>query len=376
MDMKRRDFDRELDDCLDRLERGEPVARCLLSYPENAAELEPLLRAASRALVARSLAPSVDATAQARTRFRSALAQATAEQDSPAGRTWLERLTARPLALAAIASLCVISLTLLLVGIPFTPGSSPALPPWEPGPATPVAPGAPADAPTPPTTPSDAPPISSPELEYIWPEPIADGNFVFYVSDAPNDIGDFSRLVLTIDSIELKPRDGGKWILITPVESQADLVQLPGNLASELWRGDVPVGHYSAVFLNVSAIDGVLQQPGATADIMLPSERLHITTDFSVDEGSTTTFVFDITVHRTGQSAGSARYVLSPQASESGTGRNVQVIAPSFPAANHPGQEAERPEEAAVDAENGPNNTTPSPGPGQPHANRDPETLV
>ena len=374
--MKRRDFDRKLDDCLDRLERGESVAQCLSSYPEDAAELEPLLRAAGHTFVARSLAPSVDATAQARTRFRTALARATAEQVSAPRRTWLERLTARPLTLAAIASLCVICLTVLLVGAPLTPDFPPVLPSWEPGPEPPTTPGATTEAPTPPTTPTDTPPPSSPEPEYVWPEPMADGNFVFYVSDAPNDIGDFSRLVVTIDSIELKPRDGGKWILITPVESQADLVQLPGDLASELWRGDVPAGDYSAVFLNVSTIDGVLQQTGATADIMLPSERLHITTDFSVGEGGTTAFVFDITVHKTGQSGASARYVLSPQASESGTGRSVQVIPPSSRATDHPGQEAERPKDATEDDERGRNNTTLVPGPGQPHATNDPEFTV
>ncbi len=347
-----------------------------MSYPEDAAELEPLLHAAGHALAARRLAPSADATAQARKRFRTALARAAAEQHSQAGRTWLERLTARPLALAAIASLCVISLTLLLVGAPFMPDSSVTLPPWEPAPATPAATGTTTEAPTSPTTSTDTPPTSSPKPEYVCPAPLADGNFVFYVSDAPNDIGDFSRLVVNIDSIELKPQDGGKWILITPVESRADLVQLPGDLASELWRGDVPAGHYSAVFVNVSAIDGVLQRTGVTADIMLPSERLHITTDFSVEEGGTTAFVFDITVHRMGQSAAATRYVLSPQASESGTGRSVQVIPPASPSIDHPGQEAERPEDAATDAAHGSTDTAPGPGPGQPHAGRDPETLV
>ena len=41
-----RDFNRVLDDCLDRLLlRGETVESCLARYPQQTAELEPLLRA-------------------------------------------------------------------------------------------------------------------------------------------------------------------------------------------------------------------------------------------------------------------------------------------------------------------------------------------
>ncbi len=39
-------FDNVLNECLERLLKGETIEQCLQSYPEQAAELEPLLRTA------------------------------------------------------------------------------------------------------------------------------------------------------------------------------------------------------------------------------------------------------------------------------------------------------------------------------------------
>ena len=39
-------FDKVLDECVDRINRGETLDECLAAYPEHAAELKPLLEAA------------------------------------------------------------------------------------------------------------------------------------------------------------------------------------------------------------------------------------------------------------------------------------------------------------------------------------------
>jgi hypothetical protein len=53
------DFETALDDCLQRLNRGEADVRaCLRSYPEHAADLRPLLQAASRVRQGQHLEPS------------------------------------------------------------------------------------------------------------------------------------------------------------------------------------------------------------------------------------------------------------------------------------------------------------------------------
>jgi len=62
-----------LNDCLERLSRGEPIEQCLARYPDRAAELEPLLRTVRAAREAAAISPSADFRARARYQFRAAL---------------------------------------------------------------------------------------------------------------------------------------------------------------------------------------------------------------------------------------------------------------------------------------------------------------
>ncbi len=96
-----------LNDCLERLVRGETVSQCLSSYPQHAAELQPLLEVA---LVTIRVADTVQPTPEAKGRNFERFAQAVAERSaSPPRRQpglvmrWLP--VARPIAisLAAIA---------------------------------------------------------------------------------------------------------------------------------------------------------------------------------------------------------------------------------------------------------------------------------
>ncbi len=66
-------FENILDECLERLIKGETVERCLESYPEQALELEPLLRTAQETREAAAITPRAHFKARARYEFRSAL---------------------------------------------------------------------------------------------------------------------------------------------------------------------------------------------------------------------------------------------------------------------------------------------------------------
>jgi hypothetical protein len=66
-------FENILDECLERLIKGETVEQCLESYPEQALELEPLLRTAQATREAAAITPRADFKARARYEFRSAL---------------------------------------------------------------------------------------------------------------------------------------------------------------------------------------------------------------------------------------------------------------------------------------------------------------
>jgi len=72
--MKEKEFDNILDDCLERiLTRGETVEQCLESYPEQSAELEPLLQTALLTKRASAIKPRPEFRERARYQLRSAL---------------------------------------------------------------------------------------------------------------------------------------------------------------------------------------------------------------------------------------------------------------------------------------------------------------
>ena len=67
------EFEHILDECIDRLLRGESLEQCLRRYPEQAAELEPLLRVALAAREASSVEPRPEFRERARYQIRSVL---------------------------------------------------------------------------------------------------------------------------------------------------------------------------------------------------------------------------------------------------------------------------------------------------------------
>jgi hypothetical protein len=77
---KNSDFENILDECLERIIKGGTVERCLKSYPEQALELEPLLRTAQAAREASVIMPRAEFKARARYEFRSALHDEVSQQ--------------------------------------------------------------------------------------------------------------------------------------------------------------------------------------------------------------------------------------------------------------------------------------------------------
>lgn len=85
-----KEFDNILDECLERLLLGgETIEQCLERYPEQAAELEPLLRTALEAKEASTVQPRAEFKAKARYQFRSAFGEASPKSRPFFG--WLPR---------------------------------------------------------------------------------------------------------------------------------------------------------------------------------------------------------------------------------------------------------------------------------------------
>ncbi len=101
-----RELDDILDDCLERLARGEGVAECVGRYPEHAEELAPLLEVAANTMqVASSVSYTLQAKERGLNRLTSALAQRGASRDRRF--LWLawRPSVVRPLVLGIVAAL-------------------------------------------------------------------------------------------------------------------------------------------------------------------------------------------------------------------------------------------------------------------------------
>lgn len=259
------DFGRILDECLDRLSRGESPEACLADYPEYAEQLKPLLQATLQTKAAYSIVPSASAKRAARQKFNAAREMREQRRN--------EKLFARPISWATIAAVL-----LILVAGYFG-------------------------------------------FRHLWfpsgPVPNPEGNFVFLISDEVNAIGDFERLSVSISRVGLlSGGDSGGWIEFEPVVREVDLTLVPGDKTQEIWRGNVPESQYSEVFIYVDNVYGILKESGQTVEVKLPSSKLHISKPFEVTADTVTSFTYDLTVVAAGQD--DIKYILKPQISQSG----------------------------------------------------------
>jgi membrane peptidoglycan carboxypeptidase len=150
-------------------------------------------------------------------------------------------------------------------------------------------------------------------------------NFVLLISDEPNDIGDFSELWVTISGVGFVIGDEEGIIeqRFEPVD--VNLVGLTGEAAVAIWAGYVPEGDYTKVFLYVDEVWGLpLDAEGEEEafEVKLPSNKLQIDLPVEVEGEEPTDFVFDISIHRAGNSG---QYILKPQMSESGQGAEYRI---------------------------------------------------
>ena len=261
-------FDKILDECIDRINQGESLEVCLADYPEYVEQLEPLLRAMLQMQGAYSFVPSASAKREARQHFNAALERL--ELRSREKQPLFTRMFARPIAWATVA-------TVLLILVAGYFGLRPLLYP--------------------------AGPVPNPE-----------GNFVFLISDDVNAIGDFDSPNVSISKVcLLLGGDSGRWIEFKPELKEVDLTLVQGDEVQEIWRGNVPEGRYTKVFIYLSDVEGVLAD--GEANVKLPGGKLQISKPFEVTGDEVTNFVYDVMVVKAGESG---KYILKPQVAQSG----------------------------------------------------------
>jgi hypothetical protein len=140
------------------------------------------------------------------------------------------------------------------------------------------------------------------------------GTFVLKVTDAPDDIGDFTALIIGVSAIRLTG-DGvnGSY---APSTYFFDLVQLTNGTTETLFAGEVAAGTYQRLELQVETAVGTLAASGSVVNVTLPGGRLFLNKPFTVAAGQETSFTFDIQVHQ----LGTGDYQLRPNAAGSFVG--------------------------------------------------------
>ncbi|GAA0650629.1 DUF4382 domain-containing protein [Salarchaeum japonicum] len=183
----------------------------------------------------------------------------------------------------------------------------------------------------------------------------------FYVSDRPGAIGDFEHLNVTITRIglhhvgnatdatstvnatsttnetttatnttattaatteEAESDSGGEWVERDVNDTTVDLTRLQGENASLLGNVSVPAGTYDKVFAYVSEVNGTLTT-GESVNVTLPSQKLHVNSEFTLNASSAAHFVYDINVVKAG---GSGKYIIKPVVSETGLNKPVNPV--------------------------------------------------
>ena len=141
------------------------------------------------------------------------------------------------------------------------------------------------------------------------------GYMNLYVSDAPADIGDFDLLNVTFQKTRIfrvYNNSQENWT-VSKLNDTVDLTTLVGPNATQIANITLEAGNYSKVELYVESTYGTVDDE--EVEVFVPSGKLMITKEFSVEDNETLKFVFDINVIKRGHQS---VYNLQPVISESG----------------------------------------------------------
>jgi hypothetical protein len=272
--MMAEDFDRILDECIDRINGGDSVANCLSDYPAYSEKLKPLLRSMHDVQKACTFTPSADTKRAARQKLHAVLGKR--QQKTPALSFF--KAISRPAVWATVAVLVLAIVGSLVIQSVL---NSSAL-------------------------------VPSPE-----------GNFAFLISDDPGDINDFKNLDVTILEVQLQPVGSKEWLEFTPEIETVDLTQLQGEQFKEIWRGHVPAGQYARLRIYLSEVKGELESTGQTIDLNVPGGIVHMLIPFEVTVDTVTMYTFDITVVGINDDG---KYMLKLQINESGARQEPKLF--------------------------------------------------
>jgi len=264
-------FDRILDECIDRINRGQSLEDCLADYPEYVKQLEPLLRAMLQTQGAYSFMPSANAKRGARQHFNAALERL--ERRHREKQPLWTKLFAQPRVWATVAAAILILVTGFFA----------------------------------------LRPLLYPIVE------AKTGIIEVRVTDAPPEYGITEIWVTILDSeegvaVHKAGDDGdGVWITIPITEPNPfELLSLQKeDLDTLLATEEVTAGKYTQIRMTIEKVE-VKIGDGDLQPAVLPSGKLKFVRPFEVFDGQTTIILLDFDADKSVTVTGGGKVIVKP----------------------------------------------------------------
>ena len=265
-------FDRILDECIDRINRGQSLEDCLADYPEYVKQLEPLLRAMLQTQGAYSFMPSANAKRGARQHFNAALERL--ERRHREKQPLWTKLFAQPRVWATVAAAILILVTGFFA----------------------------------------LRPLLYPIVE------AKTGIIEVRVTDAPPEYGITEIWVTVLDSeeegvaVHKAGDDGdGVWITIPITEPNPfELLSLQKeDLDTLLATEEVTAGKYTQIRMTIEKVE-VKIGDGDLQPAVLPSGKLKFVRPFEVFDGQTTIILLDFDADKSVTVTGGGKVIVKP----------------------------------------------------------------
>jgi len=262
-------FDEILDKCIDSIGSGDSIDDCLARYPEYASDLLPLLRTMTGAQDAVTFEPSAEKKQAARQQLMSMIGT----QKSGQKRSFLSTFFGKTKVWAGAAAMAAVALIAVYGIMPLLGNSG---------------------------------------------TPIQQGDFALMISDDPAVVDLFDSVEVTIDLVKLYHSTEG-WQDITPETNTVDLTDIKGALAQKIWEGEILVGEYTKVRVDIGGIDAVI---GGVPISISFSASLVIEVPFQIIADTLTNYVFDMAVFN----PGGFSYTVDTVPDESGPDQEFDLI--------------------------------------------------
>jgi hypothetical protein len=138
----------------------------------------------------------------------------------------------------------------------------------------------------------------------------ATGDVVFAISDAAADMGDISKIEVTVNQIRVRA-EGGAWTTVSTETQTFDLLQLREMATAQLMtQTQLQTRNYDMVEMNLSRV--MVTDGSGTHEAMMINNRLQMECMLEVQTNTMTTANFDFIANESLHETTEGQYVFAP----------------------------------------------------------------